>query len=77
MSDECFRPSVSASSDIDNQEIFDYDDDEEEEDDEPGLVLRPFRRVESEELIQHPAASSQVWDFYFLGSVRQEEGPPF
>lgn len=59
MSDECFRPSVSASSDIDNQEIFDYYDDEEEEDDEPGLVLGPFRRVESEELIQHPAASSQ------------------
>jgi len=52
MSDE-FR--ASASSDIDN-EIFEYDDDE---DDEPGLVLRPFRRVESEELIQHPAQPSR------------------
>ena len=57
MSDE-FR--ASASSDIDN-EIFEYDDDE---DDEPGLVLRPFRRVESEELIQHPA-QARVWHLLF------------
>jgi len=59
---------------IDHQperDFFDYDDD----DDEPGLVLRPFRRVESEELIQPaqpPRQNYKVVKQWLFGAVLGE-----